>query len=99
MKFEDYNNNPNVVKLAGASVLSDLEREAEAIQALPCPFCGGAPEARIFTPFAEYLSIGIVCSSCGVRTRYLMEGPAITGNTYTLTDRLHESAKAWNRRT
>lgn len=98
MRVEDYRPHPNMIKLVGIRQLEELEKTAEALPALPCPFCGGVPEVQLAITYGEYVSVYVTCSSCGIRTARLLEGRTITGNTYSLHDRLLEAVQLWSRR-
>lgn len=98
MRVKDYRYNPTMINLVGMSQLEELERTAGAVPALPCPFCGGDPEVQLGITFRDIVYTYVTCSSCGVRTARLLEGQTITGNNYTLQDRLQEAVRIWSRR-
>ena len=98
MRVKDYRAHPNMIKLVGMRQLDELESTAEALPALACPFCGGDPEVQLAITYGEYISVYVTCSSCGIRTARLLEGRTITGNDYSLQDRLLEAVQLWSRR-
>ncbi len=95
MKLKDYSYNPRMASLVN---LAELEQTAKGIPALQCPFCGGDPEIQLTIFIADAVGISVTCSGCGISTPRLLEGQTITGNNYTLQDRLQEAVRIWSRR-
>ncbi len=89
-----------MIKLTGEYQEAGLKETAQAITAMPCPFCGGEPLAKISRGgYGLVLFIGIVCADCKCGTQRMATGTMVNGKTYTASDRLLAAAAIWNRRT
>ncbi len=98
MRLEkDYAIFPDMAKALGSD-LQEIEKAAAAIEARPCPFCGGEAVVTLglisrtgeenIIPF-----IRISCMRCNART-----ARKDTGAGEMAIHSLHEVAAAWNRR-
>ena len=95
MRLKDYTDLPNMAQLVN---LAELGETAKSITALQCPFCGGDPEVQLGLAYRDCVLLSVACSACRISTPRLITGQMISGNTYTLQDRLQEAAQLWNRR-
>ncbi len=89
---EDYAIFPDMAKSLGSD-LQEIEKAAAAIEARPCPFCGGEAVVTLGFSNTSRPHIRISCMSCKSCT-----ARKDTGAGEMAIDRLHEVAVAWNQR-
>jgi len=93
IKFET----PDIRDIIGDEEYNDLLATAEGLTLSGCPFCGGEATARIGTTWT-IPTVSVFCTSCGCMTPRGWTGGKINGGTYSLPEKLTESAAIWNRR-
>lgn len=67
---------------------------------LPCPFCGGRPELKIFPHPSNklYNKVEIKCTNCLAQGRTFMDGERMTGGKVEISEAIEAAVSFWNRR-
>lgn len=100
MKLEqDYTGNLAMIKAIGPPGLKEFADLATALQARPCPFCGGEAAARIGLVYGYAAAVSVYCTGCKIGTRNRQAGTMANGKAYTLQERLLQATELWNCRT
>ena len=86
--------------IGGAEGIEALQRRAESLTALACPFCGGAA-AIVIKRGLNTLTTQTRCTSCRAQTRQYTSGKQsiTTNNELTIDECVIKSFNDWQRRT
>ncbi len=85
-------------EIGGQEGIKDFVRCVEQLNALPCPFCGGEAAVNVEKAYIP-LVVTVFCTNCGIKTKERPTGQVITGESYSLHDRLAQALNDWNQRT